>query len=150
MTWGIVLLVIGGLFGVNAELYAFTTVPPQEYGKVVIKNYSEHAGLAPVVFNHWLHRARFTCRLCHVDVGFAMEAGGTKIKAETNEKGFYCGSCHNGIFVFEDKKVFAACSTKSVDAKDQRCDRCHSFGKKVKMAYDFSTFTDGLPKKGLG
>src|SRR5208337_111507 len=62
--WGIVLLVIGGLFGVNAELSAFPRVPPQEYGRVVIKNYSERAGLAPVVFNHWLHRARFTCRLC--------------------------------------------------------------------------------------
>jgi c(7)-type cytochrome triheme protein len=103
-----------------------------------------------VVFNHWLHRARFTCRLCHVDIGFAMEAGGTRIKAETNEKGFYCGSCHNGTFVFEDKKVFATCSTKSEDVKDQRCDRCHSFDKKVKKEYDFATFTERLPKKGLG
>jgi hypothetical protein len=28
-------------------------------------------------FRHWLHRSKYTCRLCHVDIGFAMEAGGT-------------------------------------------------------------------------
>ncbi len=59
-------------------------------------NSSEKAGLSPVVFDYWLHRAKFTCRVCHVDIGFAMEASATKIKAETNIKGFHCGSCHNG------------------------------------------------------
>ncbi len=148
--WCVFFLVISGIFVVYDGLSASTMVPPQEYGRVVIRNYSTHAGFAPVVFNHWLHRARFTCRLCHVDIGFAMEAGGTKITAETNEKGFYCGSCHNGKYDFDDKKVFAACSTKPEDLRDRRCDRCHSFGKNVKSEYDFATFTKDLPKKGLG
>ena len=47
-------------------------------------------------FDHWLHRSKFTCRVCHVDIGFAMEAKGTKVTADMNVKGFYCGSCHNG------------------------------------------------------
>jgi c(7)-type cytochrome triheme protein len=148
--WGVLFLVVSGLLGVSDKLSASTMVPPDEYGRVVIRNYSGRAGLAPVVFNHWLHRARFTCRLCHVDIGFAMEAGGTKIKAASNEKGYYCGSCHKGNFVFEDKKVFTACSTRPEDAKDQRCDRCHSLDKKVKKEYEFLTFTEHLPKKGLG
>ena len=69
---------------------------PYEFGREVINNSSEKAGLAPVVFDHWLHRAKYTCRLCHVDIGFAMKAGATGIKAADNMSGYYCGSCHNG------------------------------------------------------
>src|SRR3990172_11845730 len=89
-----------------------------DYGKVVLNNYSEKAGLAPVVFDHWLHRARFTCRLCHVDIGFAMKAGGTDIKAVDNVNGYYCGTCHNGTSIFEGKQVFASCSLKGFTRED--------------------------------
>ena len=53
---------------------------PEEYGNVVINNYSTKNNIAPVVFKHWLHRAKYTCRVCHVDIGFAMEPGGSDIK----------------------------------------------------------------------
>lgn len=145
-----VLFIVAGLFCANDASSSFPVAPPQEYGRVVIKNYSRAAGLAPVVFDHWLHRARFTCRLCHVDIGFAMQSGGTGIKAGTNEKGFYCGSCHNGSYTFEDRKVFASCSTKGSDAGNPRCERCHSLDRKVKKEYDFATFTKNLPKGGGG
>jgi hypothetical protein len=49
-------------------------------------NYSEKADLAPVVFEHWIHRSKFTCRVCQVDVGFAMRADATDIKAADNEQ----------------------------------------------------------------
>ena len=52
---------------------------PPEFGRVIINNASEKAGLAPVSFDHWYHRAKYTCRLCHVDIGFAMKAGATGI-----------------------------------------------------------------------
>ena len=72
------------------------------------------ARLAPVVFDHWVHRARYTCRLCHVDVGFAMKAGATGIRAADNIAGQYCGACHDGRRQSaEGRKVFAAC-TKTV------------------------------------
>src|SRR5512134_2593603 len=83
---------------------------PYEYGRVIINNFSEKAGLAPVVFDHWLHRAKYTCRLCHVDIGFAMKAGTTGIKASDNVSGYYCGTCHNGKPGAGGNKVFESCS----------------------------------------
>jgi c(7)-type cytochrome triheme protein len=123
---------------------------PQEYGRSIISNHSEKAGMAPVVFDHWLHRAKFTCRLCHVDIAFAMKTGGTDIKAVDNMKGFYCGACHNGKMEHGERKVFEACSKKITQEDAKRCDRCHSFGKIGKKEYDFAEFTAKFPKERLG
>src|SRR5512147_908972 len=90
---------------------------PEEFGNVVINNYSEKNNIAPVVFKHWIHRARFTCRVCHVDLGFAMEVGGSDIKEEDNQKGLYCGSCHNG------KIAFAATAREKLVTEVKNCDR---------------------------
>jgi c(7)-type cytochrome triheme protein len=123
---------------------------PYEYGRVIINNYSEKAGLAPVAFDHWLHRAKFTCRLCHVDIGFAMAAGATAIKAADNSSGYYCGSCHNGRTVVDGKKVFDSCAKTWKSEDKTTCTRCHSYGKNVRPVYDFNTFTHGLPKERFG
>lgn len=123
---------------------------PDEFGRVIINNNSEKAGLAPVVFNHWLHRSKFTCRLCHVDVGFAMKAGNTGIKAADNARGFYCGSCHNGKKSADNVQMFEACSKTAAPADKTRCMRCHSLGKNVTPKYDFAEFTAGLPKGRFG
>ena len=58
---------------------------PYEFGRVIINNYSEAVHLSPVQFDHWLHRAKLTCRVCHVDIGFAMEANQTDITADDNQ-----------------------------------------------------------------
>ncbi len=137
------------LFSAGA-VSAMTVVSPDRYGRVVINNYSSRSGLVPVVFDHWLHRAKFTCRLCHVDVGFAMEAGATKISAATNMRGFHCGSCHNGNRVFEGRKIFGSCSGSVLPEEAERCERCHSLGKEVKKEYEFNTFINRLPKNALG
>src|SRR3990172_1458971 len=113
---------------------------PAEYGRVMINNYSEKAGLAPVVFDHWFHRSRFTCRLCHVDIAFGMKAGTTGIKAADNVSGYYCGTCHNGKMSFDNRKVFEACSKKPSPEDPNRCDRCHSLGKNVRKEHDFAAF----------
>ena len=42
------------------------------HGRVVLDNFSTDTGMPAVVFDHWRHRVLFTCRVCHVDVGFAM------------------------------------------------------------------------------
>jgi len=120
---------------------------PHEYGKVIIRNFSDRAGVAAVQFDHWLHRSFFTCRLCHVDVGFAMEANATKIDAQTNMKGFYCGSCHNGIRVYGDRKIFASCSLAAKSGERKGCSRCHSVGKNVQKEYHYASFTKKLPKE---
>lgn len=123
---------------------------PNEYGRVVLNNYSGKAGLAPVVFDHWLHRAKFTCRLCHVDIAFAMKAGTTGITASDNMNGLYCGSCHNGRMVRDGRRVFESCSTKYTTEDMKKCERCHSLGKNVKGEYDFAKFTERFPKERFG
>jgi c(7)-type cytochrome triheme protein len=124
---------------------------PYEYGRVELDNHSSQVGMAPVVFDHWLHRAKFTCRLCHVDIGFAMEAGKTNIKASDNMQGYYCGTCHNGKLVIDNNKVFTACSERDFFSKNlQACNRCHSKGKEVDRKYDFKTFTQSFPRGRFG
>jgi len=123
---------------------------PYEYGNVVIGNYSEKAGLAPVEFNHWLHRGIYTCRLCHVDIAFAMKAGATNIKAIDNAKGYYCGACHNGKLMYNQKPVFETCALNYSQEDAKRCERCHSVGRNVRKEYDFNVFTGKFPKERFG
>ncbi|MBI4690753.1 MAG: hypothetical protein HY754_10900 [Nitrospirae bacterium] len=123
---------------------------PYNYGHVEINNYSEKAGLAAVEFDHWLHRGIYTCRLCHVDIGFAMKAGLTGIKATDNTKGYYCGACHDGKMVYNGKPIFDSCLLKYTQEEVKRCERCHSTGRNVKRDYNFSAFTEKLPKERFG
>ena len=81
-----------------------------EYGDVVLNNYSDAAGVRPVVFPHWFHRIRFRCKVCHSDLGFKFKAGGNEINMLKIIDGQYCGACHNGAVAW------------SVE----NCDLCHS------------------------
>ena len=124
--------------------------PPQEFGRVVLSNQSRKAKIAPVVFDHWLHRAKYTCRVCHVDAGFAMKAGGTDIRAADNANGMYCGACHNDWTKADGGgRVFAACRLPAT-AGNPTCARCHSSGVEAKLEYDFASFTKDLPKGRFG
>lgn len=67
-----------------------------EYGDIIINNYSDEAGMNPVVFPHWFHRIRFRCKVCHADIGFKFKAGGNDIDMLKIIDGQYCGACHNG------------------------------------------------------
>lgn len=140
----ILLLTCVALFTGNHALAQ--AVPPSQYGRVSLDSYSSKAGVGPVAFDHWLHRARFTCRLCHVDIGFAMQSGATGIKASTNKAGFHCGACHDGKRSFQGEPVFAACSD---GAMNRQCARCHSADKSARK-YDYDTFTAKLPKNAYG
>ena len=115
-----------------------------EYGNVVINNFSDKAKMAPVVFQHWLHRSKYTCRLCHVDIGFAMQAGGTGITEADNNAGMYCGACHNG------KEAFGNQEATSLGATVSTCDRCHSLGKGIKFKNDFYEFRKQFPPERFG
>jgi c(7)-type cytochrome triheme protein len=81
-----------------------------EYGDVVMNNYSDAAGMRPVVFPHWFHRVRFRCKVCHADLGFQFKAGGNQIDMLKIIDGQFCGSCHNG------QLAWAA----------ENCNLCHS------------------------
>lgn len=81
-----------------------------EYGDVVINNYSDSAGMRPVIFPHWFHRIRFRCKVCHADLGFKFKAGGNEINMLKIIDGEYCGACHNGEIAWGI----------------ENCDICHS------------------------
>ena len=93
-----------------SSLVFFSPLVQAEYGDVLINNYSEEAGMRPVVFPHWFHRIRFRCKVCHADLGFKFEAGGNKINMLKIIDGEYCGACHNG----------------EVAWAVESCDLCHS------------------------
>ena len=84
------------VFAVFAALLIHVPDARAEYGDVVINNYSDGAGMRPVVFPHWFHRIRFRCKVCHADLGFKFQAGGNEINMVKIIDGQYCGACHNG------------------------------------------------------
>ena len=133
-----------------ADAPAWDVVPAYRYGQVELRDRATSARVPPVYFDHWRHRARFTCRLCHVDVGFAMAAGQTGISASTNRSGFHCGACHDGKKGFGGKPLFAACSAgKDVDESPD-CRRCHAPRDPDRLRKDFEAFAEKFPRKGQG
>ena len=90
--------------------WAPVTPARAEFGDVVINNFSDAAGMRPVVFPHWFHRVRFRCKVCHADLGFEFKAGGNKINMLKIIDGQFCGSCHNGELAWSA----------------ENCDLCHS------------------------
>jgi c(7)-type cytochrome triheme protein len=85
-------------------------VAKAEYGDVVMNEFSDEAGMRPVVFPHLFHRIRFRCKVCHGDLGFRFEAGGNGINMLRIIDGEYCGACHDG----------------DVAWSIENCDLCHS------------------------
>ena len=81
-----------------------------EYADIVINERSEQEGVSPVIYPHWFHRIRYQCSVCHVDLGFKLQAGGNGITMEKIISGEFCGACHNGEIAW------------SVE----NCDLCHS------------------------
>lgn len=125
-------------------------VRPHNYGTVVIDNFSSAAGMKPVTFDHWVHRAKYTCRLCHVDIGFAMGTNETEITAEDNIAGFFCGSCHDGRKRYGKARIFAACSSDPQERGRQRCGRCHGPEDDREKKARFRAFAANLPKAYFG
>lgn len=117
---------------------------PDEFGNVVMNNYSEQSGIEPVEFAHWFHRSRYTCRLCHVDLGFAMKAGETGMREQDNRHGLYCGACHNG------GEAFTVSEKKRLGKTEENCRRCHSVGLDIEPEHDFYEFTRDFPRARFG
>ena len=89
------------------------TLPPEKFGNILIKRTSEQAGVKPATFSHWLHRQKFTCRVCHFELEFNMRANTTEITEAANRAGRYCGTsaCHDGKTAFGHERA--------------HCEKCH-------------------------
>lgn len=136
----------GGQAGAETDRAEFAKVlkmmpsdgPAERYGNVAMRNRSTRKGMAPVIFPHWLHRSKYTCKVCHVDLGFSMVKGGSGITRGANLSGRFCGACHDGQIAF------------SVKYDQQKyCERCHleNFNK---LDERFKEFTKDFPKAEYG
>lgn len=118
------------------------TIPPNgpfwKYGNVTMRTRSKKAGMAPVVFSHWSHRARYTCRVCHLELGFSMRSGDTGITRAQYVAGKYCGACHNGSVAFSVQ-----------DGDPARCERCHMKDSSA-LEIQFNEFAARLPLASFG
>lgn len=110
------------IFSVICIVAAFQMVSDKdvqaEYGDVVINNFSDNAGMPPVVFPHWFHRIRFRCKVCHADLGFKFEAGGNDITMLKIFDGEFCGACHDGEVAWSVENC-ALCHTGKTGTKTQ-------------------------------
>ena len=88
-------IVVAALTGVLGTLL-LAAAARAEYGDIVLNNYSDAAGMRPVVFPHWFHRIRYRCKVCHADLGFKFKAGGNEINMVKIIDGQFCVACHNG------------------------------------------------------
>lgn len=118
--------------------------PPHAFGRVVLDNYSTAAGVPPVTFEHWRHRSLYSCRVCHVDVGFAMERLASEISRGTNAAHLHCGACHNGTTLSRGKAIFPACSPEG-PFRAETCGSCHSVLLGSKRRSRYAEITKGLP-----
>ncbi len=61
-------------------------------------------------FPHWVHRIRFKCKACHMEI-FEPKAGANRVTMKEIGEGKACGACHNGTVAFA--------------AGFGECQRCH-------------------------
>ena len=112
--------------------------PFWKYGTVIMRRKSRKAGMKPVVFAHWSHRARYTCRVCHLDLGFSMKSGDTGITRAQYLSGKFCGACHDGKTAFSVK-----------DSPQADCAKCHMENPGL-MEAAFEKFAARMPQSAFG
>ncbi len=105
------------------------------YGTILMdRGIKAESKVKPVLFPHWAHRSNYTCKVCHTDMGFKLEANATEIRQSDIESGKYCGKCHNGQVSFAVNE----------------CDRCHSYGIVVKENKKIGDALKDLPRDDFG
>lgn len=107
---------------------------PDTYGDVLMnRNTKDLKDVKPVMFSHWVHRSKYTCKACHTDLGFSLKARQTDIRQADIEAGKYCGTCHNGAISFGVNE----------------CEKCHSYGLQASRGTIAEKLKD-LPKDFFG
>lgn len=111
-------------------------LPPDEHGNIIINRLSEKSGVEPVTFSHWIHRLKYTCRVCHFELEFNFQVNSTEITEAANKSGRFCGTagCHDGKTAFGHGK--------------DNCVKCHNDDR----GYGRERFSEiaNLPKSRFG
>lgn len=119
----------------KAELKSMGLKSPGDYGNIVLNNKTgEGKAMPAVIFPHWWHRTQFTCKVCHMEIGFPMKAGETDFVMGDIFAGKQCGTCHNGSIAF----------------MPMDCARCHSQGQDVPQNRKIEEELKDLPKDDFG
>lgn len=140
----IVLLTGSGGSAIEHEELAkvLKSIPPNgpfwRFGNVVMRSATQKAGVTPVLFVHWSHRTRYTCRVCHLELGFGMRQGDTGITRSQYLAGRYCGACHDGAIAFSVQ-----------DGPQPQCKKCHLEDTK-ELQKEFAEFVQDLPFAPFG
>jgi c(7)-type cytochrome triheme protein len=143
LTVSLLILPSGGYAADRSELAAVLRImppdgAPEAFGNVVYRRLSKKKGMAPVVFQHWTHRARYTCRVCHFELPFSMRKGASQITRAAYLRGEFCGACHNGKIAF------------SAAEEARNCDRCHVYDSGGYQSAAFERFASSLPPADFG
>ncbi len=117
--------------GVDTEVGDLPVFPsPENVGTIVFK--PEDPSVKPVYFRHLFHRAKFVCKVCHLEVGFPLSIKDITITQKEIEDGKWCGACHDGKIAFGVSE----------------CDKCHYVGTEAEEAANTRAkeFAESLPK----
>jgi c(7)-type cytochrome triheme protein len=118
------------------------TIPPNgpfwKHGNVTMRSRTRAARVDPVVFPHWSHRSRYTCRVCHIELGFSMSAGGSGVTRRQYLAGAFCGTCHDGKTAFSAR-----------EESGSNCGRCH-MQDPGELRKRFEAFAAKLPVASFG
>lgn len=91
--------------------------PPENYGDILITRTTQETDVGPVYFSHWVHRVKYTCRVCHYELEFSMRTNDTPITCNKGHvDGRYCSACHDGKIAF---------APRDADG-EKNCERCHT------------------------
>lgn len=127
ITLALLLLIVGEA----AANFTLPAPPPrEEFGSILIDRISTANGQQAVTFSHWLHRTKFTCRVCHGELDFLMKTNSTEITERANRGGKFCGACHNGKIAFRH---------------NGNCEKCHN----GEIGYSNSKFDTFLLKASI-
>lgn len=113
--------------------WAFEFLPPlpsqEEYGTILLGPQASTGGYKSVPFSHWRHRIRFTCRVCHTELGITMGTSTVSAGADPHNDKRLCAACHNGTIAFAVK---------------DSCERCHT-GNVLDEAQELEALKKALP-----
>ena len=108
---------------------------PQDYGDILMDRVSSDAKVKPVFFSHWRHRIKYSCRVCHFELDFALANEQTEITEEDNLNGLFCGACHDGTIAFGHTK--------------ENCNKCHT-GKIISHEKEYIDFSNKVKQAPFG
>lgn len=127
-----VVTTLAGVFDIKPSL------PPEQYGNILIDRLSTRNRVKPVIFSHWSHRRFYTCRVCHSELDFNMKVNTTEITESASRAGKFCGACHDGKIAFKHQGNCDKCHTGSLESGTEH------FVEFTANALPFTEFGNGI------